>query len=216
MIARQLLGEADYLRRFHRSAPLRSRVLSERLRAGGQDGKRHLLLLDNLESITGVRLAIQNTLDKAEQARLTTSSAAWPAGARSCCSAPGARSGWRTAPLATTSTRCPGWNPEAASNHLADLILQRYKVTKWRSDKDFTRLLKLLEGYPLPLEIVLANLQRQTPAEIVRGVGGRARGNRHQQAQPDREPARLHRLLLWQPGRGQPPAAATAWRRSPG
>ena len=63
----------------------------------------------------------------------------------------------------------PGLDPEAASN-LADLILQRYKVTQWRGDTDFARLLKLLEGYPLPLEIVLANLQRQTPTEIVEAL----------------------------------------------
>ena len=43
----------------------RQAMLSERLRAD-----RHLLVLDNLESITGERLAIQHSLDEAERAAL--------------------------------------------------------------------------------------------------------------------------------------------------
>ena len=108
----------------------------------------------------------------------------------------------------------PGLDPEAASN-LADLILQRYKVTQWRGDKDFARLLKLLEGYPLPLEIVLANLQRQTPTEIVEALEAGLKEIDTSQEQQDREPARLHRLLLRQPRRGQPGSCCSAWRRSP-
>jgi len=60
----------------------------------------------------------------------------------------------------------PGLDPEATST-LADLILERYGVTKYRQDEDLDRLLKLLDGYPLPMEVVLANLSHQTPAEIL-------------------------------------------------
>ncbi len=37
----------------------------------------------------------------------------------------------------------------------------------YRGDADFGRLLRLLDGYPLPIEVVLANLARQTPAEVL-------------------------------------------------
>ena len=170
-IARQLLGEVDYLRRFQPLSPAAQQsFLSERLRAGGQEGKRHLLLLDNLESITGVRLAIQNTLDEAEQARVHDFLRSLAGGRTLVLLGSRGNEEWLAdGTFGDNVYALPGLDPEAASN-LADLILQRYKVTKWRGDKDFARLLKLLDGYPLPLEIVLANLQRQTPAEIVEAL----------------------------------------------
>ena len=171
-IARQLLGEVDYLRRFQPLSPAAQQsFLSERLRAGGQDGKRHLLMLDNLESITGVRLAIQNTLDAAEQARVRDFLHSLVGGRTLVLLGSRGNEEWLAdGTFGDNVYELPGLDPEAASN-LADLILQRYKATKWRGDKDFARLLKLLEGYPLPLEIVLANLvQRQTPTEIVEAL----------------------------------------------
>ncbi|MFN8467953.1 MAG: tetratricopeptide repeat protein [Caldilineaceae bacterium] len=170
-IARQLLGEVDYLRRFQPLSPAAQQsFLSERLRAGGQDGKHHLLMLDNLESITGVRLAIQNTLDAAEQARLRDFLCSLVGGRTLVLLGSRGNEEWLAdGTFGANVYELPGLDPEAASN-LADLILQRYNVTKWRGDKDFARLLKLLEGYPLPLEIVLANLQRQTPTEIVKAL----------------------------------------------
>ncbi|MFN8467951.1 MAG: tetratricopeptide repeat protein [Caldilineaceae bacterium] len=170
-IARQLLGEIDYLRRFQPLSPAAQQsFLSERLRAGSGDGKRHLLMLDNLESITGVRLAIQNTLDAPEQARVRDFLHSLIGGRTLVLLGSRGNEEW-LAPgtFGANVYALPGLDPEAASN-LADLVLQRYKVTKWRGDKDFARLLTLLEGYPLPLEIVLANLQRQTPTEIVEAL----------------------------------------------
>src|SRR5262245_56766896 len=60
----------------------------------------------------------------------------------------------------------PGLDPGAASG-LAYRILERNEATKWRDDPDFARLLELLDGYPLALEVVLVNLSRQAPAEVV-------------------------------------------------
>ncbi len=59
-----------------------------------------------------------------------------------------------------------GLDPEAASQ-LADAILIRHKATQYRGSAEFAKLLKLLDGYPLALEVVLPNLARQTPAEVL-------------------------------------------------
>ncbi len=63
-----------------------------------------------------------------------------------------------------------GLDPEAASM-LADLILERHKATKYRQDANFhhdlRRLITLLDGFPLALEVVLANLAHQTPKEVL-------------------------------------------------
>ncbi len=60
----------------------------------------------------------------------------------------------------------PGLDPEAASI-LADRILEKHHATKYRQDDDLQQLLKLLDGFPLALEVVLANLARQTPTEVL-------------------------------------------------
>jgi tetratricopeptide (TPR) repeat protein len=59
-----------------------------------------------------------------------------------------------------------GLDPEAAST-LAERILERHNATKYRQDTDLLKLLKLLDGFPLALEVVLANLARQTLTEVL-------------------------------------------------
>ena len=214
-IARQLLGEIDYLRRFQPLSPAAQQsFLSERLRAGGQDGKRHLLILDNLESITGVRLAIQNTLDAAEQEKVRDFLHSLVGGRTLVLLGSRGSEEWlASGAFGDNVYALPGLDPEAASN-LADLILQRYKVTQWRGDPDFARLLKLLEGYPLPLEIVLANLQRQTPTEIVEALEAGLK---------EIDTARAARPRACSPASTTPTATSprtagsccSAWRRSP-
>ena len=44
------------------------------------------------------------------------------------------------------------------------------KIAALREDKDFERLMKLLDGYPLAMEVVLANLARQNAGEILAGL----------------------------------------------
>jgi tetratricopeptide (TPR) repeat protein len=162
-IAQKLLGQADYVRFFQ---PLgeeaQQAFLADRLR-----GTRHLLILDNLESITGTALAILNTLPADEQAKLHRLLASIAGGKTFVLL--GSRSGeaW-LAPQTFVDNLydLPGLDPEAASA-LADLILQRHGATKYREDVDFQKLLKLLDGYPLALEVVLTNLAYQTPADVL-------------------------------------------------
>ena len=162
-VARDLLGEAEYVRSFQSLSPAAQQArLAERLRA-----ERHLLILDNLESITGAHLAIRNTLPEAERERLRELLAEL-AGGRTLVLL-GSRGGEEWLAPSTFEENVydlPGLDPEAASA-LADRILERHGATRYREDADVQQILKLLAGYPLPLEVVLANLARQTPAEVL-------------------------------------------------
>src|SRR5205814_3617741 len=60
----------------------------------------------------------------------------------------------------------PGLDPEAATT-LADRILERTNATHYRQDEDLRKLIKVLDGFPLALEVVLANLAHQTPTEVL-------------------------------------------------
>ncbi len=133
---------------------------------------RHLLIMDNLESITGEQLAVQNTLPPEAQAELRSflqellnTQSLVLLGSR------GGEEWLRPHPLRAGDVYdLPGLDYEAQTA-LAQDILQvagapRYPELAGHRD-DFERLLKLLGGYPLALEVVLANLAQATPAEII-------------------------------------------------
>ncbi|MEO6890614.1 MAG: CHAT domain-containing protein, partial [Ktedonobacteraceae bacterium] len=162
-IAQQVLDPVAYLRDFQPlSLDAQQSKLASMLRA-----HRHLLILDNLESITGTNLAILHTLDKTEQEALRRFLAAL-AGGRTLVLL-GSRSGEDWLAQGTFGENVyplPGLDPEAAST-LADLILEHHKVTKYRTDEGLRHLLKLLDGFPLALAVVLSNLAHQTPKEVL-------------------------------------------------
>ncbi|MCO5207344.1 MAG: tetratricopeptide repeat protein [Anaerolineae bacterium] len=162
-IGRVLLGDAHYNRELQPLMPdARQQKLVDRLRA-----ERHLLVLDNLESITGTNLAVLNTLDAQEQARLRDFVQALVGGRTLVLLGSRGGEGWLLGGQVDNLTyRLPGLDEEAAST-LAERILKRYDKTAYHSDDAFRALLKLLDGYPLALEVVLANLQRQTPADVL-------------------------------------------------
>jgi len=60
----------------------------------------------------------------------------------------------------------PGLDLEAAST-LADRVLERNNARQYRQDEDLRKLIKVLDGFPLALEVVLANLTHQTPTEVL-------------------------------------------------
>ena len=162
-MAEQLLGQLDYLRVFQPlSLEAQQALLSERLRA-----KRHLLILDNLESITGTQLAIQHTLPPEEQQALHSLLTDLAGGQTPVLL--GSRGGEDWLARGTFEDNVyelGGLDPEAAST-LADRILERNRAMKYRRDADLQKLLKVLDGFPLALEVVLANLARQTPTEVL-------------------------------------------------
>ena len=137
-------------------------MLAERLRA-----EPHLLILDNLESITGARLAIGHTLPTTEQEALRGFLADLAKGKTLVLL--GSRGGedWLAHGIFDDNRYdLPGLDPEAASM-LANRILERNNAKQYRDDENLLKLIKLLDGFPLALEVVLANLKQQTPAEVL-------------------------------------------------
>jgi tetratricopeptide (TPR) repeat protein len=171
-LARQLLGEIDYLRQFQPlSLAAQQSFLATRLRATLPGQARHLLILDNLESITGSNLAILHTLPPAEQRALHGFLRELAGG--KCLVLLGSRGPETWLAPGTFDANVyelPGLDAEAAST-LADRILARHNATSYRNDpamqQDLQRLITLLDGHPLALEVVLANLAKQTPGEVL-------------------------------------------------
>ncbi|GAB6039507.1 tetratricopeptide repeat protein [Endothiovibrio diazotrophicus] len=141
-------------------------LIVERLR-----NDHHLLILDNLESVTGAHLAIPNTLDEAEQARLRAFLTRLKGGRSRVLLGSRGPEAWLTGdgdyPLGEAHYyELPGLDPEAAST-LAERVLERHDATARREEPEFDRLLQLLAGFPLAIEVVLANLAEQSPAEVL-------------------------------------------------
>ena len=161
-IAQNLYGSKYYTDFQPLSLAAQQAMLSQDLR-----GKHHLLILDNLESITGEHLAIQHTLHPDEQSALQSFLTDLAKGHSLVLL--GSRSGEDWLAKGTFDDNIyelPGLDPEAATT-LADRILERNNATKYRQDEDIRKLIKVLDGFPLALEVVLANLAHQTPTEVL-------------------------------------------------
>jgi hypothetical protein len=136
---------------------------------------RHLLILDNLESVTGEQLSIPNTLDEAQQAEvrdfLFELTGPVPGKSLILLGSRGREDWLRQDPLRNRDVYpLPGLDYEAQTE-LAEAVIKavgapHYPELEAHQD-DFERLLKLLGGFPLAIEVVLANLARDTPAEII-------------------------------------------------
>ena len=129
--------------------------------------RRHLLILDNLESITGAHLAIQHTLPPEEQHALRRFLTDLAGGRTLVLLGSRGSEDWLAqGTFGDNRYELGGLDPEAASI-LADRILERNNATKYRQKTELLELLKVLDGFPLALEVVLANLARKTPAEVL-------------------------------------------------
>jgi hypothetical protein len=157
------LDEVQHVRDFQPLSPAAQQaMLCKQLR-----GKRHLLILDNLESITGAHMAIQHTLPQEEQAALRRFLVDLTDGR--CIVLLGSRSSeeWLAKETFRENVHELGGLDREAASMLVDRILEKYGVTRYRKEKDLQHLIKLLDGFPLALEVVLANLARQTPTEVL-------------------------------------------------
>jgi hypothetical protein len=88
-VARQVYDEAAFAREF---LPFGDRVKAQKLTPPKLRAERHLLALDNLESVTGAALSIQHTLDEGGAGGAGAIGwQRWRVGARWFCSAHAAR-----------------------------------------------------------------------------------------------------------------------------
>ena len=145
-IAQRLLSPVEYVRDFQ---PLgldaQQVMLTRRLRA-----QQHLVILDNLELITGEHLAIQHTLPQEEQDALRRLLVDL-AGGRTLILL-GSRSGEEWLAKGTFDKNVyelPGLDHEAAST-LAERILERHNATRYRQDADLLKLLSCWMASPWP------------------------------------------------------------------
>jgi tetratricopeptide (TPR) repeat protein len=163
-IAGQLLDPVAYVRDFQPLPTLDAQqaLLTHKLRA-----ERHLLILDNLESIAGSHLAIQHTLPPEEQETLRRLLADLVGGRTLVLLGSRGSEAWLAkGTFEKNHYALPGLDPEAASA-LAERILKEHHASRYLDDKHLPLLITLLDGFPLALQVVLANLVRQTPQEVL-------------------------------------------------
>ena len=135
----------------------------------------YALMLDNLESVTGQALAIQNTLPEAEQQQLRQFLLKLVGGHTKVVLGSRSGEGWLAAAYTQAGQAnvytLGGLDPESrtvlAEKILAAQVQDPAKIAALRVEADFKRLMGLLAGYPLAMEVVLANLARQSPTEIL-------------------------------------------------
>ncbi|BDA76398.1 hypothetical protein CAL7716_105640 (plasmid) [Calothrix sp. PCC 7716] len=133
--------------------------------------ERYIVILDNFESVTGQALAIQNTLPAAEQKQLQDFLTRLVGGETRVILGSRCGEDWLQGTFKQNIYRLQGLDKEARTE-LSNKILERNvgderKIAKIRQDGDFEKLMKLLAGYPLAMEVVLVNLRNLSPGEVL-------------------------------------------------
>ena len=141
------------------------RKLSKKLRA-----EFYILILDNLESVTGQPLAIQNTLDEVAREEIKKFLASLVGGNTKVVLGSRIAEQWLESTFRDNCYRLQGLDIQASTD-LAENILERVNSNKSlaeiKTDEHFQKLMKLLAGYPLAMEVILANLKNQSPKYIL-------------------------------------------------
>lgn len=152
----------------------RSDSLSEDAQAGQVAGllraNRHLLILDNAESITATPAAIPHSLDAVEQEKLKRLLARLRGGRTLILLGSRESEKWLTTAQGPGTYSLSGLDGQAASL-LVDKILDKYGATRWLGDElerqALEEVVTLLGGYPLPLTVVLPVLASAPPSEVL-------------------------------------------------
>ncbi len=142
------------------------RKLSDKLRS-----ESYILILDNLESVTGQPLAIQNTLEEVEREKIQEFLASLVEGNTKVVLGSRIREEWlQEDTFRDNRYQLKGLDSQARTD-LAENILKRINsnqsLDELKQDDNFQRLMKLLAGYPLAMEVILTNLKQQSPKEIL-------------------------------------------------
>jgi Tfp pilus assembly protein PilF len=144
---------------------------------------RYALILDNTESITGARLAIPHTLSEEEQKALKNFLSQLKAGESVVIVGSRASEDWlKRGTFENNSYVLKGLDPESAISFSSEILKSiNVSVESVMIDENFSRLIKLMAGYPLALKAILPNLNKKTPKLIVeeleQGIGDLDKGN---------------------------------------
>ena len=168
-IAQQLYRRLDFTR--FQALPLTAQVrhLTQTLRA-----KPYVLMLDNLEVVTGQDLAIQQTLLPTDQAQVQAFLHQLVGGQTKVILSARGWEDWLDPIVGENHYELRGLVGEGRS-HLAAKILEYHlgnqpQIEALHQDQDYQKLMQVLGGYPLAMEVILANLGHQSPREILAGV----------------------------------------------
>jgi len=132
----------------------------------------YLLVLDNLESVTGEHLAIGQSLPEPERANLRDFLSRLRGGQTLVLIGSRSDETW-LAPEAFGDNvhELRGLDTEARTS-FAEEILRSVGVDpeSFRASPEYRELLALLAGHPLAMQVVLANLKAKTPAEVLKAL----------------------------------------------
>ena len=155
--------------------PIEAQIVdvAERLRA-----EPYGLVLDNLESVTGQALAIMNTLPEEEREKVKGFLMRLEGGRTKVVLGSRSPEDWLKETFTTEGREnryvLGGLDPESrtvlAQKILTAQMKDAKRIAAIRQDEDFGRLMTLLAGYPLAMEVVLGNLARQSPTEVLAGL----------------------------------------------
>ena len=136
--------------------PIQQEMICEQLRS-----TRHLLILDNLESITGSHLAIGKTLSAEEQLDLKALLTHLVGGKTLVLLGSRGEESWLAAGTFATAVYQLSGLDQQASSSLARSILDQLGINIDLADQNFRKLLRGLQGFPLALEVILPNLKER-------------------------------------------------------
>jgi tetratricopeptide (TPR) repeat protein len=171
-IGKHLLSETEFSRWETTGPAARTGLITDRLR-----GARHLVVIDNTESVTAARASIPHALPEQERGELARFLAGLRGGRTLVLVGSREAETW-LAPqsFADNTYELPGLDPEAASS-LLERILRRQGGMQWVTDKTDERerqalkdLMALLGGYPLPMTVILAQLAASSPSAVLDGL----------------------------------------------
>ncbi|MDJ0694496.1 CHAT domain-containing protein [Mastigocoleus sp. MO_188.B34] len=134
----------------------------------------YTVVLDNFESVTGEELAIQNTLNPEQRQEIQGFLTKLVGGKTYVVIGSRSNEEWlQKTTFKQNIYQLRGLDRESRTV-LAEKILERHvsarRIPKIREDDDFQQLMKVLAGYPLAMQVVLANLGNQSPGEILAAV----------------------------------------------
>jgi tetratricopeptide (TPR) repeat protein len=165
-IRARLLGPVEQARADLMSTTAQLEQAAKLLRA-----TRHLLILDNAESITATPAAIPHALDPGEQTQIRTLLARLRGGKTLILLGSREAEAWlASGTFGSSIYPLPGLDPQAAST-LTDRILRRHHARRWLDDSTerqaLQELVDLLGGYPLPMTVVLPVLATTKPSQVL-------------------------------------------------
>ncbi len=165
-IRSKLLTKVDQARADTMTDAAQLEQIAQLLRAS-----RHLLIIDNAESITATPAAIPHALDQGEQAQLKTLLSRLRGGDTLVLIGSREAETWLApASFGANIYPLPGLDPQAAST-LLERILRSHGALRWFQDtaeRDALQdLVALLGGYPLPMTVVLPVLATHAPSAVL-------------------------------------------------